>query len=182
MTLFGGNPSGVTPGWGGYTYPLKTPVIVQIATRVNPLLCTLSEAYRFLDLVAEQGDIIPPGQLPMIYEETSDQLLIDPAYLAGGYLPLILTWRGQPPSKGARDVPEPGNPETPDPSNPYTYAVNVGMMYASAPRVPGAQGAYGPQAFRTDFKLQVSLDGSLLWVGLDVKTWMKDIPTAAAAS
>jgi hypothetical protein len=177
MTLFGGGWT-VTPGWGGYTYPLKSPVIVQIATRVNPELCTLAEAYQFLSTVLNQGDIIPPGQVPLIYEETSGQLFVDPAYLAAGYLPLILTWTTQPPSKGAKDVPEPGNPEAPAPGQ-YTYAINIGLMYASAPRVPGATGAVGPQAFRTDFKLQVKADGSLSWVGLDQPTWQGAVTTAA---
>jgi len=179
MTLFGGIP--VTPGYGGYTYPVKNPVSFAIATRINALLCTMAEAQRFLGLVLMQGDIIPPGQQVTIREQTENQLFVDPSYTAAGYLPLVLEFAGPTPGKGAKDQPEAGSATVETPQYPFAFSVNIGMMYASAPQVPGSTSNLGRQAFRTDFKVCVQADGSFSWKGLDQPTWQGNVSTAPDA-
>lgn len=175
MTLFGGVP--VTPGWGGYTYPVKNPVSFKVSTRVNALLCTMQEAQVFLGLVLMQGDIVPAGQPVSVREESSDELTIASGYLNAGYLPLVLEFAGPKPGAAARDNPPLGSSIVPSSQYPYTFSINIGMMYFSAPQTPGSISNNGPQAFRTDMKIQVKADGSFSWVGLDQPTWQGDVST-----
>ena len=175
-------PAVIKPGWGGYTFPPPNVVSVVIATRVNPELCTLPEAYQFFGVVLAQGDVIPMGQLPSIREETQNQLYVDPAYLAAGYLPFVLEWAGPAPSPTARAVPMAGSQTVLTAQHPYPYSVNIGLMFYSAPQVPGSTGSLGLQALRGDFKLQIKADGSLSWVGLDQPTMQGVVNTSQGST
>lgn len=182
MGTLGQLPATIRPGWGGYTYPIKNPVTVAIATRVNIQLCTLAEAQKFLGFVLFQGDIIPDGVPVFLREETEDQLYVDSGYLAAGYLPFVLEFAGPTPGAGARDQPMAGSQVQPTAQYPYAFSVNIGEMYASAPQVPGSVSSNGRQAFRSDFKVVVQADGSFAWRGLDQPTWQGNVSTATGSN
>ena len=164
---------------GGYTFPLKNPVIVNIASRVNTQLCTWPEAQKFLGFVLMQGDIVPYDSQAYIRELSRDELYVAAGFAGIGALPLVLEFAGPRPGSDARDVPPKESLVVPSQKYPYTFSVLIGTMYASAPQVPGSQSSLGPQAFRSDLKLQVKADGSLVWVGLDQPTWQGNVTTGA---
>jgi len=161
----------VTPGPGGYTYPVKSPIIWNISPRISRETCTVAEAQEFLSLVLNQGDIIPPGQAVEIRQQEPSEINIDNYLLIIGQLPLVLSFAGPPPSKVAADIPYPTSHIQTSPQYPYFYEWNIGEAFFTAPQIPGASNNLGPQAFRTDFKLQIKADGSFAWVGLDQPTW-----------
>lgn len=175
-------PQTLRPGWGGYTYPIKNPVSFAIARRVNPQLCTMAEAQKFLGFILMQGDVVPDGQQVSIREETQDQLYVDPAYEAAGYMPFVLEFAGPKPGQSARDQPMPGSEIVPSPQFPYTFSWNIGMIFYTMPQVPGSTSNLGRQGFRTDMKIVVQADGSPAWRGLDQPTWQGDVSTATGSN